>query len=207
MALRNSWAYPDVVDELEVAEIPISQAAPFVMTVCTGSAFESASLSFSAPLILPVPVASPAPVASPVPVSNANSTLCDHVLALAACNCARQGSQQNSHTKKVRFAPEMRAALPKDIYTVNTSSEIEKITADIDAGLFVGPDSWLSGKKHHPRHYDVRKVLMVIKRFPLGANSYVINMGLPRMCRTRVAAILRQLKIQGIIKVESKLKV
>jgi hypothetical protein len=205
MALRNSWAYPDVVDELEVAETSISQAAPFDMTVCTGSAFESASLSFSAPLILPVPVAmaSPEPVAAPV----ADSTLCPHLLALAACNCARQGSQQNSHTKKVCFAPEMRAALPKDIYTVNTSSEIEKITADIDAGLFVGPDSWLSGKKHHPKHYDVRKVLMVIKRFPLGANSYVINMGLPRMCRTRVAAILRQLKIQGIIKIESKLKV
>jgi hypothetical protein len=107
-------------------------------------------------------------------------------------------------TKKVRFAPEMVAALPKDIYTLNTTSEIEKITADIDAGLFVGPDSWLPGMKHHPNHYDVRKVLMVIKKFPLGANSYTINIGLPRMCSTRVAAILRQLKIQGIIKVERK---
>jgi hypothetical protein len=201
MALRNSWAYPDVVDELEVAETPISQAAPFDMTVSTGSAFESASLSFSGPLILPVPVASPAPV------SNANSTLCPHLLALAACNCVNQSVQQAPATKRVRFAPEMRAAHPKDIYTVNASSEIEKITADIDAGLFIGPDSWLTGKKHHPKNYDVRKVLMVIKRFPLGANSYVINMGLPRMCRTRVAAILRQLKIQGIINVEGNSKV
>ena len=199
MALRNSWAYPDAVDELEVTESHISRPEPFDITVSTGSAFESASLSFSMPLILPTAV--------PVPVAHVNSTLCPHLLALAACNCARQDFQQTPPIKKKRFAPEMASALPKDIYTVNTCSEIEKITADIDAGLFIGPDSWLSGKKHHPMHYDVRKVLMVIKKYPHGANSYIINMGLPSMCRTRVAAILRQLKIQGIIKVEGKLKV
>lgn len=212
MALRNSWAYPDVVDELEVSETLISQPTPFAMTVSTGSAFESASLSFSGPLILPKPepvamaMALPEPKPEPKPKPVTDSTLCPHLLALAACNCAGQSSQHPA-TKKVRFAPEMAAAHPNDLYTVNTSSEIEKITADIDSGLFIGPDSWLTGKKHHPKNYDVRKVLMVIKKFPFGANSYTINIGLPSMCRTRVAAILRQLKIQGIIKVESKSKV
>jgi hypothetical protein len=210
MALRNSWAYPDVVDELEATEtaISISQPNSFDMTVSTGSAFESASLSFSTPLILPTACA-----VTPTVTPSSNSTLCPHLLALAACNCAGQQPKQPPAqpaapvTRKVRFAPEVAAALPSDIYTARTPAEIEEITADIDMGLFVGPDSWLPGKKHHPRHYDVRKVLMVINKHPSGANSYTINMALLSMCRARVAAILRQLKIQGIIMAKPVLKV
>jgi hypothetical protein len=211
MALRNSWAYPDVVDELEATEtaISISQPNSFDMTVSTGSAFESASLSFSTPLILPAAASAVTPTAT----LSSNSALCPHLLALAACNCAgKQPKQPPAQaaapvTKKVRFAPEAAPALPSDIYTARTPAEIEEIITDIDTGLFVGPDSWLSGKKHHPRHYDVRKVLMVINKHPSGVNSYTINMALLSMCRTRVAAILRQLKIQGIIVAKPVLKV
>ena len=208
MGLRNSWSYPHVADELEDAEFSISvKSPPFVMTASTGSAFESASLSFSSPLVLPS-VAATTAVAS-----TSQSSLCPHVLALALCNCpsTRQKTESptkpiNAPVKQVRFAPDMPVALPSDLYTTKKPAEIEAITAEIDSGLFVGPDSWLPGKKHHPGHYDVRKVLVVINKLS-PASSYSINMSLLSMCRTRIAAILRQLKIQGIIEVQTKAKV
>jgi hypothetical protein len=177
MALKNSWAYPDVVDELEGAETRVPSLNSGV-TISTASPFESAALSFSAPLLLPESVAA--------------------TKATAAAN--------TTSARKVRFAnaADVPTALPSDLYTAQTPAEIEAITAEIESGLFVGPDSWLPGKKHHPKHYDVRKVLMVINKHPLGVSSYTINMALLRMCRTRVTAILRQLKVQGIIQVKTK---
>jgi hypothetical protein len=156
------------------------------MTVSTGNAFESAALSFSAPLVLPAPAAKP------------------ELVSKSEAEPESVASTPPAATKKVRFAAEVPAALPSDLYTLCAPAEIEKITADIDAGLFVGSDSWLPGKKHHPNHYDVRKVLMIVKKHPLGASSYTINTGLSSMCRARVATILRQLKIQGIIQVKTK---
>ena len=139
---------------------------PTSSTPATGSAFESASLSFSQPLKLPSPSDTPS-------------------LELK---------------KTVRYAAKVPVAVYSDIYSLKSPEEVEEITSDIDLGYFVGPASWARGQKHHPENFDVRRVLQVI-RCGGSANSYKINMALMTLCRTRIAAILRQLKIQGIVNV------
>lgn len=100
----------------------------------------------------------------------------------------------------IRHASNVPTAIYSDIYSLKSPGEIEDITSDIDLGYFVGPSSWTRGQKHHPENFDVRRVIQVI-RSNGSANSYTINMALMMLCRTRIAAILRQLKIQGIVKV------
>jgi len=137
---------------------------PASYTPAVGSAFESASLSFSQPLTLP--------------------------------------SKEPFELKKktVRHAAKVPIAVYSDIYSLKGEEEIEEIISDIDLGYFVGPPSWVRGQKHHPENFDVRRVLQII-RAGGSANSYTINMALMTLCRTRIAAILRQLKIQGIVNV------
>lgn len=100
----------------------------------------------------------------------------------------------------IRHATNVPTAIYSDIYSLKSPGEIDDITSDIDQGYFVGPSSWARGQKHHPENFDVRRVIQVI-RSNGAANSYTINMALMMLCRTRIAAILRQLKIQGIVKV------
>jgi hypothetical protein len=100
----------------------------------------------------------------------------------------------------IRHATKVPVAIYSDIYSLKSPDEIDDIISDIDLGYFVGPSSWARGQKHHPENFDVRRVIQVI-RSSGSANSYTINMALMMLCRTRIAAILRQLKIQGIVKV------
>ena len=100
----------------------------------------------------------------------------------------------------IRHATKVPVAIYSDIYSLKSPDEIDDIISDIDLGYFVGPSSWARGQKHHPENFDVRRVIQVI-RSSGSANSYTINMTLMMLCRTRIAAILRQLKIQGIVKV------
>jgi hypothetical protein len=102
--------------------------------------------------------------------------------------------------RTVRHAPKVSVAVYSDIYSLKSPDDIEEIVSDIDLGYFMGPPSWARGQKHHPENFDVRRVIQVI-RSRGSANSYTINMDLMMLCRTRIAAILRQLKIQGIVKV------
>ena len=102
--------------------------------------------------------------------------------------------------KTVRHASKVPVAVYSDIYSLKSPDEIEEIISDIDLGYFVGPASWARGQKHHPENFDVRRVIQVI-RAGGSANSYAINMALMTLCRTRISAILRQLKIQGIVNV------
>jgi len=103
--------------------------------------------------------------------------------------------------KTIRYAGKVPTAIYSDIYSLKSPDEIDEIISDIDLGYFVGPSSWTRGQKHHPENFDVRRVIQVI-RSSGSANSYTINMSLMMLCRTRIAAILRQLKIQGIVKVK-----
>jgi len=187
-ALRDSWSYPtkdSAEDDLSI----ISTKEKFDVTVLNNSPFESAALSFSGPLILPSSRTDTKPSNGP----------CQHILALAQCTCA----QTKKSIKQIRYAAKTPAAMYSDIYIAKTHAEIDEITNDIDTGYFIGPDSWLTGKKHHPMNFDVRKVLnIIIDCGPI--NSYNINMKLIRMCRNRISAILRQLKIQGIITAKPK---
>lgn len=100
----------------------------------------------------------------------------------------------------IRHATKVPVAIYSDIYSLKSPDEIDEIISDIDLGYFIGPSSWARGQKHHPENFDVRRVIQVI-RSSGSANSYTINMTLMMLCRTRIAAILRQLKIQGIVKV------
>jgi hypothetical protein len=188
-ALRDSWSYPtkeSTEDDLSV----ISTKEKFDVTVLNNSPFDSAALSFSSPLILPNSRANTKPSNGP----------CQHILALAGCTCVKQ---TKNPIKQIRYAAKTPVALFTDLYTAKTQSEIDEITKDIDSGYFIGKDSWLTGKKHHPMNFDVRKVLNIITECgPI--NSYNINMKLTRMCRNRISAILRQLKIQGIISAKPK---
>jgi len=126
------------------------------------SAFESASLSFSAPLVLPYTI----------------------------------------HGKRIRYAENAPVAVATDTYTVKTPEEIKQITQEIDDRDFIGADSWLKGQKHHPENFDVRRVIHVLSQGP--ACIYGINTRIRTMARSRLTAILRQLKIQGIVTVRSK---
>ena len=102
--------------------------------------------------------------------------------------------------KSIRYAAKVPVALFSDIYSLKREDEIEKIISDIDLGYFIGPSSWVRGQKHHPENFDVRRVLQVI-RSGGSVNSYAINLALPTVCRTRITSIMRELKIQGIVKV------
>lgn len=107
--------------------------------------------------------------------------------------------------KTVRHAVKVPAALSSDIYSINSKEEIDDIVSDIDLGYFVGPSSWERGKKHHPENFDVRRVLQILRTFG-PQNSYFINMKLMTVDRTRISAILRQLRIQGIITAKAQAK-
>ena len=90
-------------------------------------------------------------------------------------------------------------ALPSsDLYSIATSDVIDEITSDIDLGYFLGPSTWLRGQRHHPENFDVRRVINILRKNG-PSNSYKINMSLLTLCRYRIAAILRQLRIQGIV--------
>lgn len=104
--------------------------------------------------------------------------------------------------KTVRYAAKTPIAIYSDIYTLINEEEIEEITSDIDLGYFIGPLSWTKGRKHHPENFDVRRVLKILTSYG-PQTSYFINQKLMTVCRTRISAILRQLKIQGIIKVQT----
>ncbi len=140
---------------------------PETYSPIVGSAFDSASLSFSKPLTLPS-------MNEPFELSK----------------------------KTVRHAAKVPIAVYSDIYSLKSQEEIDDIISDIDLGYFLGPPSWARGQKHHPENFDVRRVLQII-RAGGSVNSYKINMSLLRLCKSRIAAILRQLKIQGIVKVSS----
>ena len=104
--------------------------------------------------------------------------------------------------KTVRYATKTPVAIYSDIYTLVNQEEIEEIISDIDLGYFVGPPSWTRGQKHHPENFDVRRVLKILKSHG-PQTSYFINQKLITVCRTKISAILRQLKIQGIVKVQT----
>jgi hypothetical protein len=104
--------------------------------------------------------------------------------------------------KNIRYAKKVPVAARGDKYTVKTEEEINKIIKDIDDGTFVGPNTWKRGKKYHPENYNVQQVIKTLTNFGK-LDSYTINMKLPRLCMTRITPILRELKIQGIITVES----
>lgn len=104
--------------------------------------------------------------------------------------------------KTVRQATKVPIAVYSDIYSLKTQDEIDDIISDIDLGYFVGPSSWERGQKHHPENFDVRRVLQILRSYG-PQNNYFINTKLMTLCRTRIAAILRQLKIQGVVKVNS----
>jgi hypothetical protein len=106
--------------------------------------------------------------------------------------------------KIIRYAGKVPTAIYSDIYSLKSPDEIDEIISDIDLGYFVGPPSWTRGQKHHPENFDVRRVIQVI-RSSGSANSYTINMALMMLSRSRIAAILRQLKIQSIVKVNSEI--
>ena len=103
--------------------------------------------------------------------------------------------------KRIRYAENAPAAVSTDTYTVKSPEEIKKITQEIDDRDFIGADSWLKGQKHHPENFDVRRVLHVLSQGP--ACIYTINTRIRTMARSRLTAILRQLKIQGIVSVRS----
>ena len=104
--------------------------------------------------------------------------------------------------KVIRYAKPTSIATQHDIYTVKSKDDIEEIISDIDSGYFIGPPSWTRGQKHHPENWDVRRVLHILT-YSGPQNSYSINMKLLTICRTRISAVLRQLKIQGIVTVKS----
>ena len=103
--------------------------------------------------------------------------------------------------KRIRYAENAPAAVSTDTYIVKTPEEIKQITQEIDDCDFIGADSWLRGQKHHPENFDVRRVINVLSQGP--ACIYTINTRIRTMARHRLTAILRQLKIQGIVTVRS----
>lgn len=186
-ALRDSWFSSAPTRNLDDDFRRVEKSH---LIVNNSSPFDSAALSFSSPLILPNSRADTKPSNGP----------CQHILALAGCTCVKQ---TKNPVKQIRYAAKTPVALFTDLYTAKPESEIDQIIADIDNGHFIGPKSWLPGKKHHPREFIVRKVLRIITEYgPI--NSYDINMKLISICRTRISAILRQLKIQGIIIAKAK---
>ena len=104
--------------------------------------------------------------------------------------------------KNIRYAKKVPVAARGDKYTVKTVEEINEIIKDIDDGTFLGPNTWKRGKKYHPENYNVQQVIKTLTKFGQ-LNSYTINMKLPHLCMTKITPILRELKIQGIITVES----
>jgi len=200
--LQDTWSPPSIEDD-DFSVTPAKEK--FDVTHLSASPFESAALSFSGPLTLPS-AAQPQVIAQPqVAVTTSSNGPCPHILALASCSCPlpRQSLPVAPAERKVRYAMKTSHANYSDLYTIKTASEIDEITREIDEGYFVGPDSWLKGRKHHPENYDVRKVRQVLTK-SVSINSYGINMQLMSMDRNRISAILRQLKIQGIIAAHPK---
>ena len=169
-----SFALPSLISPDEIDTSPMGNTMPTqsclppwkpstASTTIIGSAFDSASLSFSKPLELP-----------------------------------KTTESFELKKKTIRHATKVPVALSSDLYSIATSDVIDEITSDIDLGYFLGPSTWLRGQRHHPENFDVRRVINILRKNG-PSNSYKINMSLLTLCRYRIAAILRQLRIQGIV--------
>ena len=138
------------------------------------TAFESAALTFGAPLVLP----------------KYNRTEDEHI------------SEPVIDKKPViRVATNYPVAKATDLYSVAPLADLGRICKEIDAGLFVSNSksyNWSQGGKFHHMDWDVKRVVMEVK-YLQPATSLQIDHALPTMDRYRVTAILRELRKQGIL--------